>query len=398
VKSGTFIPTVAQHQLLRAALLADVADVRASLDAWKSHVDIEAIDAGSMRLLPLLYRNLTRLGIDDPLLPRLKGVYRQVWFRNQLILEHGVRALRTLSAAGIPSLVLKGAALVSTAYAEPALRPMEDFDLLVAREQFPRAVHVLLADGWSFHPPLPDPEPHFVFQHAIGFRRDGGGELDLHWSATGLPFDLDDTHTQPLRIGGEETRMLAPADQLLQICAHATLLNPHIPPIRWAADAFLLLAQHGVRGPQPPPWYAIAPHEHTKAVAAATALHAVCAFPWRELVEIARVRGWSLAMRRCLEYLRDGLDVEVPDDVIATFARQQRFRERIALALRNGRGRMAYAQFFVEWMQHAFIDVPGRMRRLMMLPRFLRSYARVDTTAGLLRLVTSRLALNTRRD
>lgn len=366
MKSGTFIPTVEQHQLLRAALLADVAAVRASLDAWKSRVDIEAIDAGSMRLLPLLYRNLTRLGIDDPLLPRLKGVYRQVWFRNQLILEHGVRALRALSAAAIPSLVLKGAALVSTAYAEPALRPMEDFDLLVPREQFPRAVHVLLADGWSFHPPLPDPEPHFVFQHAIGFRRDGGGELDLHWSATGLPFDLDDTHTQPLRIGGEETHMLAPADQLLQICAHATLLNPHIPPIRWAADAFLLLA----RG----------------------------AFPWSELVDIARQRGWSLVMRRCLEYLRDGLGVAVPDDVIATLARQQRFRERIALALRNGRGRLAYAQFFVEWMQHALIDAPGRTRRLMLLPRFLRSYARVGTTAGLLRLVTSRLALNTRRE
>lgn len=368
--AGTFLPTLEQHYLLRASLLTDAARVRESFDVWKSRVDLDRIEHGSMRLLPLLYRNLKRCGIEDAMMPRLKGVYRQVWFRNQLILEHGVRVLRALTAEGISAIVLKGAALVGTVYDEPALRPMEDFDVLVSRELFGRAVDVLLTSGWSFHPPLSDPEPHFVFQHAIGFRRDEGGELDLHWSAMGLPIDREEmqsvwSSSQALRIGDQETRSLAPADQLLQICTHATRWNPDIPPIRWAADAWLLLEN--------------------------------ASFPWETLVELARARGLSLVMRRTLEYLRDGLDVAIPDDVMATLARQTRVREHIALALRKARGRLVYVQFFVDWMHHAFIDTIGAPGRLFLLPRFLRSYCRVETTTDLLRLVTSRLTLGTRR-
>jgi hypothetical protein len=355
-KAGTFLPTFDQHHLLRASLLRDPALVRESFEHWKSLVAIDAVEQGSMRLLPLLYRNLKRLGIDDALLPRLKSVYRQVWFRNQLILEHGRRALQALSAAGIPAVTLKGAALVETVYDEPALRPMEDYDVLVPREHFRRAVEAMLAADWVFHPPLCDPEPHFVFQHAVGFRRDGGGELDLHWSAMGLPRNFSI---------GDEARTLTPADQLLQICTHATRFNPDIPPIRWAADAFLLLAS--------------AP------------------FPWDALIERARARRLSLVMLRTLEYLRDGLEVANPEHVMTSLACQIRIGERLALGLRNAGGRLVYVQFLVDWMQHAFVDTIGAPRRLLLLPRFLRSYCRVGSTAALLRLMTSRLALNRRR-
>lgn len=349
-KPGTFLPTPEQHQLLRAALLQDPASVRESFEAWKALVHVDRIDQGAMRLLPLLYRNLQRAGIDDPLLPRLKGVYRQVWFRNQLILDQGQRTLRALAEADIPTIVLKGAALVQTVYAEPALRPMEDFDVLVPREQFARAVDVLLDGGWTFHPPLAEPEAHFVFQQAIGLRRDGGGELDLHWTAMGLS-----------REGWPSTNgLLAPADQLLQICTHATRFNPDIPPIRWAADAFLLLT-----------------HE---------------AFPWDQMVEFARRRGLSLVMLRSLEYLRDGLDVTVPDGVMQALAREVSVGERIALALRNASGRLVYLQFFVDWMGNV-----RSLRQLFLLPRFLRSYCRVEDTAQLLRLVAARFVWNRRR-
>ena len=349
-KAGTYLPTPEQHQLLRASLLHDPAAVRESFDAWKSLVHIDRIDQGAMRLLPLLYRNLQRAGIDDPLLPRLKGVYRQVWFRNQLILDQGQRALRALAEADIPTIVLKGAALVQTVYAEPALRPMEDFDVLVPREHFARSVKVLLGTGWNFQPPLADPEPHFLFQHAVGFRRDGGGELDLHWTAMGLSRD-----GWPYADG-----VLAPADQLLQICTHATRFNPDIPPIRWAADAYLLLT----RG----------------------------AFPWDEMVELARERRLSLVMLRALEYLRDGLEVIVPDGVMTALAREAGVGERVALALRNASGRLVYLQFFVDWMGNV-----RSLRQLLLLPRFLRSYCRVGSSVELLRLVLARFAWNRRR-
>jgi len=369
-KAGTFLPTAAQHHLLRAALLEDPVLVRQSFAAWTSRVELDTIEHGSMRLLPLLYRNLQRAGIDDPLLPRLKGIYRQVWFRNQLLLEHGARALRLLSEAGIATVVLKGAALIGSAYEDVALRPMEDFDALVPRPQFARAVEILRTAGWAFQPPLLDPEPHFVFQHAIGFRREGGGELDLHWSSIGLPSGDAAAgavlaSTLPWRVGDQETRTLAPADLLLQICGHATRIHEEIPPIRWAADAFLLLAS--------------AP------------------FPWETIAPLARLRGLSLVMHRALEYLRDGLGVAVPGDVLATLRSQIRLRDHLTLNLRNGAGRLAYLQFVLETAQRVFTDLPGAPRRLLLVPRYLRSYCRVPTNRALVRLVTSRLALNTRR-
>jgi len=370
--SGTFLPTLEQHHLLRAALLHDAQLVRESFEQWKASVHIDVADRGSARVFPLLYRNLTRLGIDDPLLPRLKGVFRQVWFRNQLILEHGLRALRALQEEAIPVIVLKGASLIATGvYDEPALRPMEDFDLLVPRERFAAAVEVLRRTRWAFQPELLDPEPHYVFQHAVGFRREGGGEIDLHWAATGLPLDRNGERaawesSRAVRFGELEALALAPADQLLQVCTHATLLNEHIPPIRWAADATLLLRRHD-------------------------------AFPWDTFVELARERNLSRIASRCLEYLRDGLAVAVPDEVMRALARNERMAERLPIALRNAGGRFVYAQFFAEWMRHAFAEPAAAPRRLLLLPRFLRSYCRVASTGALLRLVTSRLALNTRR-
>ncbi|MCA1552816.1 MAG: nucleotidyltransferase family protein, partial [Chloroflexi bacterium] len=83
-------------------------------EAWREYrtaLDLDHIDHGSQRLLPLLYRNLLALGIDDPLLTRIKGVYRYHWLRNQLQLQFLATLLRALDESGVPVLVLKGAAL-----------------------------------------------------------------------------------------------------------------------------------------------------------------------------------------------------------------------------------------------------------------------------------------------
>ncbi len=58
-------PTRQQELLLRAALL-DGDSARESWKEWRSAIDIDLIDLGSQRLLPLLYRNLNRLEIEDP--------------------------------------------------------------------------------------------------------------------------------------------------------------------------------------------------------------------------------------------------------------------------------------------------------------------------------------------
>ncbi len=113
-------PTSVQEQLLDACLLSG----KDALDAWhqwQAKVDLQRLDAGSYRLLPLLWRNLSRLGVDDPSMAVFKGVYRRTWYHNQMILAQAEELVATLCAAGIPTLALKGLPLTTTVTRAPVL-------------------------------------------------------------------------------------------------------------------------------------------------------------------------------------------------------------------------------------------------------------------------------------
>ena len=59
--------------LLRAALLTG----RPALDVfskWRKTLDLDALDFGSQRVLPLLVNNLRAHGVDDPIMQRFRGV------------------------------------------------------------------------------------------------------------------------------------------------------------------------------------------------------------------------------------------------------------------------------------------------------------------------------------
>jgi Uncharacterised nucleotidyltransferase len=366
-EEGTFIPTAAQHHLLRAALLADRDAVLASLAAWKASVRFEDLELGARRLLPLLYRNLKKLELADELMPRLKGVYRQVWFRNQLILREGAGAVRALQSEGIPVLLIKGAALVSSVYADVALRPMDDFDVVVPRQSFRRATEALRRHGWRVTPEPGDLEPHLEFRHALALRREGSGDLDLHWTSTYGAFHRSAEseswqYAQEVKAGGETVRILAPPDQLLQICVHATLPNLDVAPIRWIPDALFILA------------------------------HAGTSFDWQRLIEIARRRSMSHVLLRCLGYLREGFALPVPLEVLNALRRNASLRERVLLRIRLARGPGQRWYSAMVWMRLVFLDgwtaVP---RRLSLLGRFLRSIYDVPDDAHLSRFIIRKI-------
>jgi putative nucleotidyltransferase-like protein len=365
-RSGTFLPTPAQHHLLRAALLDDRDAVRASLAEWSARVDLDDVDFGSLRLLPLLYSNLRRHDLGHPAMPRLRGLYRKSWLRNQIVLERGLRAVRALGDAGIPTLLLKGSALAATAYADPAQRPMDDLDVLVPGADFTRAVEILDATGWRTIHPIADRESYFTFRHAVAFR-DGPGDLDLHKSPFRESFPRDCERelwaaAVPATLAGQDVRVLAPPDQLVQLCAHAAVRNTNVPPIRWVADAWFLLASAGP------------------------------SFDWDRAVRQARLLSYSLLLLRCLEYLRDGLGVAVPPDTLRALRRRSTLANRLALRLANAEGRAIYGHIGMLWLRIAFAgslaEVPRRLRRL---PSFARTYFGLAPDVTITRFVKTRL-------
>jgi hypothetical protein len=236
-------PSAEQELLLKAAIGPEAA-ARDAFLAWKRVVDLDAeVDPGTYGLLPLLYDRLRHLGVDDPLMARLKGIYRRSWYETHSLL-HAVRpVVATLEAQGIPTLLLKGVPLALTWYRAIGQRSMADLDLTVHPEQARAAIRVVTGLGWVRDPRASDDA--LDYRHSMLFRNHNGFELDLHWH---IMFEACSAaadaafwgRAEPLDLRGVATRRLGAADMLLHTVIHGLRANPW-PPIRWIPDALAVL-------------------------------------------------------------------------------------------------------------------------------------------------------------
>ena len=189
---------------------------------------------------PLLYRRLREIPhIPPTALDPLRQAYYQNAAANTLRYRELEQVLSALEAAGIPTLVLKGPALALTIYPDPALRVIGDLDLLVRREQVEQAMAALRRLGYE----TPDrglPYPiayltrfgrHFQLQR---HERAGTFELEVHWTLIGelwagavTAIDIEGLWARaiPLQGDGWEACQPSPADMLLHLALHATLMH-----------------------------------------------------------------------------------------------------------------------------------------------------------------------------
>jgi len=235
-------PDTEQMQVLTAIFAPDL-EARSSFADWRSALDLQGpFDAEVFRLLPLLYLRLCDLGIEDVLMPRLKGVYRHALMRNMWLLHETEPAVAALEEAGVPTLMLKGAPLALTAYRTPAARPMGDLDVAVPKVLAAEAVRVLEAAGWNSRGIYLGA---LSVSHAAPFRNARGAEFDLHWhflqetSRSSVEGRFWQT-ARSLDLDGIATRMLDPALAILHALVHGLRANP-VPPVRWVADCLTLI-------------------------------------------------------------------------------------------------------------------------------------------------------------
>lgn len=239
-------PTRQQELLLRAALLQG----NDALDAWhewKSSIDIDQLDQGSHRLLPLLYRNIRVHKIADPLMNILRGVYRSTWYKNQLLFHNMATLLRSFHIAGIQTMILKGAALTLLYYKDYGVRPMQDFDVLVPTKQITVAINLLEKLHWTpiLEPSKVEFDMYLSSRHAYTFTDSAGREFDLHWHLLYecLETNADDVFWKDAiltKVSDVSTCTLNSTDQLFHVCVHGVRWN-YVPPIRWIADAMMIL-------------------------------------------------------------------------------------------------------------------------------------------------------------
>lgn len=288
---GSWRPTPTQELLLDATV-GDPAGAAHAWTRWRKAQDLADVDAGSTRLLPLLVSRAALFPADDPAWPVIRGCYRRAFFHGQMLRARAAKALTLLANAHIPTLALKGGALLRYYDGNPALRPMNDFDALVPRDQAIAAIRVLVAHGWNSTLPLPEALPEAY--HSACFTSHDGFDFDLHWHV--VPSNNDPAAEAsawsvavPCDVGGVAIRALGAEDLFTVVCAHAAQWAP-ISPVRWVADALTILRRESGT------------------------------FDWVRVT--AQAARWNVVphLAETLGYLRERWAVEVPATVFNEFA------------------------------------------------------------------------------
>lgn len=215
--------------------------------AWRAvrpTLDLDVMEEGSYFLLPLLYRRLLELQIEDPDLPRLKGVYRRTWYRNHLLLEELQSALAELAGDSVTVLAYAALALATTCHEDLGARWIPYAEMIAQPGDLERAEAALRragfrpANGHRRHALQPTPYVNDAQQVLVIA---GAPPLDLL-----APADLAASARDVWRraseheIAGQTVLTLDPTDEFLLVCLNGAKPAGKSDPV-WVVDAATLI-------------------------------------------------------------------------------------------------------------------------------------------------------------
>ena len=203
---------------------------------------------------PIAHHNLRQVGsplIPSQVLTELAGQYaRNVRLVLRQIAE-AQRIQRTLSMAGIQSILIKGPVLSMIAFGDPTLRASRDIDLLVTPAQLHEADRLIRDAGYRRFAPDFELTPrqhalHERFRCQFGYHSESSSlVVELHWRLTSnarlLRLDEGPLRERSHRVslGGGDVRTLPAEDLFLYLCVHGGV---HVWfRLKWLADIAALL-------------------------------------------------------------------------------------------------------------------------------------------------------------
>ena len=195
------------------------------------------------RLSPLLLHSIRENGLvaDPTLLTILKTATLREELRVAVVRRIAGEVFDALRTHDLPFLVLKGAALAESVYADPAWRHSHDIDLLFPPDALDRAAEVVGALGLTEAPRLP-------WQQGRDFRHTTELPILLLERLFRVPFYP--SSFERLQARGRTlcpdplgpVRVLDSTDALLHCLGHASYC-PGRSDLLWAVDAWMLLQQ-----------------------------------------------------------------------------------------------------------------------------------------------------------
>jgi|KBSMisStaDraftv2_1062788.scaffolds.fasta_scaffold37288_3 hypothetical protein len=357
------LPDEGRDALMRAAL--DPPD--AALDSWRRWEGSGAdawTDPVASRWLPLIGHNLRDAPVDPAARALFVEARRNAWAANIRLLDAARPALESLAAAGIRTMLLKGAVLASPPYNEPGLRPIGDVDVLVEPVHARDATRVLEESGWLAWRRHSDQD--LLLAHGLDLRKPPAGALDVHWyllaECCWEGADLGVWRRALTMTSVTSTTVVpSPADLLLHICVHGLRWSP-VHSGHWVADAARIIQS------------------------------AAAQLDWDVVLAEASQRRLGLQMTQALLLVRERAHVDVPQAAIDALERQPAsWRDRIECRLKS-RPVVSAGGLFVIWAAWRRSVAAARVdgRKPPPWTRFLAAALGVATPAAL----RGRLALH----
>jgi len=271
------LPTTEQTAILVAAL-GPTTRAAAAWESWASrrYDPLTALASlGARTLLPLLDVSLraSAITLATPVRDALRAATLAEKSRSQAYDDIVVSL--AASMGGLRVLFLKGGALAHAVYPERFLRHCHDIDVVVHPDDVDRVVQGLPASGFA-------PNSLGVLTHRSGL------PLRVHRTsfavgAYDLPFEKVWARRTLVAIGDVGVAAPAMAHAFVQICGHASYWHGS-ESLRWVADAFFL--------------------------AGAKTLD------WNEIASVAYQSRLVVPLSLQLAWLREELDVAVPDAML----------------------------------------------------------------------------------
>lgn len=360
-------PTPHQELLIHAAM-DEGARGLAAWETWSAEANLDRLDVGSTRILPLLYRNLLALGVSHPAMSGFGKFYRHTWATNQLTIRQMGEVIAEFEKRGVQTLVLKGAALMVRYYKDLGVRPMSDCDVLVPSEKTDEAMEILVELGWDGSKPL-----HLLSSdyraplHGLGFfHPDKKLGFDLHWHVMHLNlaahYDAPMWDAAvPISFDNVPSRVLCAEHQLIHLlfngCVNEGSLN-----IRWLPDALVVLKNEPL-------------------------------LDWQRLVEHCQRLEFVSPAAAMLRYLQESWGVAVPTSALAALERTPvGYRMRQVYECLNTRKeeRSGLQTFWLLYSQY-LMSQPGTNRFLPFgFIQFLRHRWYLNDLVGTLRYALQR--------
>jgi hypothetical protein len=181
-------------------------------------------------VMPQVYRYVNNHGLTDQIPADIFRVFREHTLsnttRNMLFLYEATGLFKSLTAAEIPVMGLKGIFLLDNVYKDISQRQMSDIDILVKRQDVMRALAIARELGYLPTTYFNSEDENIDIKHVPPLKKDDGPYLEIHWTILeeNEPFTIDTRglweRAIPVRISNVNVSGLSPEDLILHLCLH----------------------------------------------------------------------------------------------------------------------------------------------------------------------------------